>query len=357
MTKVAVAAAVAALGLSGCKTKQVPSLPPVVTVLTYHTFDGPKKTPFTVSSARFEEQLRFIQTQRIPVIPLEQLVKYLREGGPIPDRSVVITIDDGYKTAITKAWPLLHRFNFPFTLYVYTNAISRIPSALTWEDIAFLAKQGVDIQSHTLTHPLLTHPPYAMSKKEYVAWLDHELQASKKILENHLGKPVLALAYPFGGYDEVVVDRVRTAGYTSATTCDDGNVTAGVDPLHINRRLVYRTTRPKMFVNYMTSQPMDMADLSPRDGERVRKEPQSIHARIVNVQDIVPETASVFVDKLGGHPTPLKVDPKTGEWTLPLPKPIKHGYFFVSLTARDRRVPTLWREASWLFIITKNASK
>ena len=59
------------------------------------------------------------------------------------------------------------------------TAISHLRSYLTWEDLRYLAAMGVDIESHTLTHPLLTHPGKAMNPPEYLAWLDKELRDSR----------------------------------------------------------------------------------------------------------------------------------------------------------------------------------
>src|SRR5262249_52766024 len=131
------------------------------------TFDSKAKTPYTVTHARFREEMRFLKVQRIPVIPLSALQDHLEEHVPLPDRSVIITIDDGYKTAKEIAWPILKHYGFPFTLYVYPHAISRLPTALTWDDLREMSAQGVDIESHSLTHPLLTHPGKPMNKKDY----------------------------------------------------------------------------------------------------------------------------------------------------------------------------------------------
>ncbi len=340
--------------LVGCH--RAPAEPPVVTILCYHTFDSPKVTPFTVTSRRFSEQLRFLKVQHIPVIPLAQLVDYLQGKGTLPPRAVVITIDDGYKTALTIARPILRRYGFPFTLFIYPQAIERHSNSLNWNDVRILAKAGVDIQSHSFTHPLLTHPGKAMSRADYTAWLDQELAGSKKEIETRLGQAVTSLAYPFGGYDELVVERTRQAGYLSALTCADGDVAAPVDLLHLSRRLVFHGTSFKAYAGYFAGKPLWVDDLSPRDGERVSGMPAEIRARIRNVQEILPESAEILVDKLGKKWRKVPVDAKTGELRFPIPPLTKRGYFFVSLVAKDKANPAVIREASWLFIVKKNAS-
>jgi peptidoglycan/xylan/chitin deacetylase (PgdA/CDA1 family) len=335
-----------------------PPEPPTVTILCYHTFDAKVKTPFTVSSARFNEEMRYLWVQKIPVIPLSALLDHFEKKTPLPDRSVVITIDDGYKTAKDIAWPILARYHFPFTLYVYTHAISRLPASLTWNDLREMAAFGVDIQSHSVHHPLLTHPGKGMITKTYQAWIDDELVESKRKIEAELHQPVTSIAYPYGGYDERIVDRTRIAGYKMGLTCDDGDVTSTTNPLLLNRRLVFRQTSLKSYVQYFRSRPIEVADPYPRDGERVKDIPTEIRARILNLKAILPETAQILVDKLGSHWRPVPIDPKTGEMRYPIPGTAsRRGYYFVSLVAKDRLDPSLQRETSWLFIIRQNVSK
>lgn len=314
--------------------------------------------------------MRYLHAQRIPVIPLARLVNYLHRGAPVPDHSVVITIDDGYKSALTKAWPILHEFNFPFTLFVYPQYIDSHLSALTWKDLKFLNAQGVDIQGHSLTHPLLTSRVISQGKgntrlmapAEYFGWLDHELRESKRQIEEHIGKKVTVLAYPFGGYDEQVVERTRLAGYEAALTCDDGNVDRFTDPFHINRRLVYRHVRLKEFAAYLPDRELVLTDLSPRDGEQVRRPLTEIRARVVNVQRVLRGSGRALVDKFGPKGFRVAIDPHTGIFHIPMPPHPKGGYYFISLFARDAAQPTVRREASWQFIlhtklINRNVSK
>jgi len=308
--------------------------------------------------ARFEEEMRFLSVQKIPVIPLSVLEDYLYKKAPIPDRSVVITIDDGYKTAKDVAWPVFKRYGYPFTLFVYPHAINRFPSALTWDDLRILARQGVDIQCHSMTHPLLTHPEKPMNRKTYHAWIEEELIGSKRRIEKELQQPVTSIAYPYGGYDQYIVERARAVGYHTAVTCDDGDVSGFTNPCRLNRRLVFRQTSLQAFARSLNQRPLQVASLSPADGERVKEIPKEIRARIPDVQKILPESAQILVDKVGRHWMSAPLNPKTGELAFSIPaSATRRGYYFVSLMAKDRANPALLREASWLFIVRKNVSK
>lgn len=301
--------------------------------------------------------MRYLAVQKIPVIPLADYQAFREGKKTLPPRSVVITIDDGYKTAYTKAWPILRKYGYPFTLYVYPHAISRLPSALTWDNLREMSRAGVDVQSHSFSHPLLTHPGKAMAPAEYEAWLDHELRDSKTLIEEHLRKPVTSLAYPYGGYDERVVERAKAAGYLNATTCGDADVNEVTPALLLHRRLVFRRTSMRAFVQYFRVLPINVTSHAPLDGERLKDIPADVRARIQNVQDLVPESAQILIDKVGGGWRTVSLDPKSGDMRFPVPPSQKRGYYFVSLVARDRQHPELQRETSWSFIVKRNASK
>jgi peptidoglycan/xylan/chitin deacetylase (PgdA/CDA1 family) len=194
-----------------------------------------------------------------------------------------------------------------------------------------------------------------MAPDVYIAWVDRELRESKRILEDKLKKSVNVLAYPFGGYDERIIERVRLAGYDVALTCDDGNITRFTDPLKLNRRLVYHHVKLKGFAKYFPDRTLVVGDLSPRDGERVHVQVPELSGRIINLQQIRPDSVRILVDKAGKTQVPVAIDPGTGRFRYPLPP--KRGFYFVSLFAKDRMDPQLQREASWLFIISRNASK
>jgi peptidoglycan/xylan/chitin deacetylase (PgdA/CDA1 family) len=127
----------------------------------------------------------------------------------IPAKTAVITFDDGYVSFYNRAWPILKEYGFPATVYVITNFVV-IPNYMSWDQITSVQKAGIEIGSHTLSHPsLITLDPNQMAK---------EIRGSKEILESTLGVPIQSFCYPGGDYNQQVVQIVKEAGYTSAVT-------------------------------------------------------------------------------------------------------------------------------------------
>jgi peptidoglycan/xylan/chitin deacetylase (PgdA/CDA1 family) len=97
----------------------------------------------------------------------------------------------------------------------------------TWDQLREMESAGIEIGSHTVTHPVLTRVTPDR--------LHRELTQSRSRLEDQLGHPVTSFCYPNGAYDRTVRDAVARAGYRLAVTSDDGLNDATIDPLAIRR--------------------------------------------------------------------------------------------------------------------------
>ncbi|MBI2313648.1 MAG: polysaccharide deacetylase family protein [Betaproteobacteria bacterium] len=191
-------------------------------ILLYHRFGATVTDAMTVTTAVFESQLRRLQERGYTVIPLNRLVAWITGDIPAPGpRAVAITADDGHRSQYTEFFPLVRRHRIPVTLFIYPSAISNASYALTWEQLAEMKASGlVDIQSHTYWHPNFRKDRRRLAPEAYGASVTMQLTRSREVLERRLGSPVRYLAWPFGIYDEDLMDRARRAGYGAAFTMD-----------------------------------------------------------------------------------------------------------------------------------------
>jgi peptidoglycan/xylan/chitin deacetylase (PgdA/CDA1 family) len=179
---------------------------------------------------------------------MTQVAEHLQAHRPLPPRAVAITFDDGFASVGSSAAPILARYGLTATVYVISGMIGRLTHwtaygatlpalpLLDWPGIKMLQDQGIEIGAHTVTHGFLTqYRPAALAR---------ELQEPRAVLERELGPPVRAFAYPQGDYNAAVVAAVRAAGYTSATTLDQGRAGRRADPLRLPRLHVGPNTTP-----------------------------------------------------------------------------------------------------------------
>lgn len=185
-----------------------------------------------ISEEKFKEILQIIQDKNYTPITATQLAVGL-EKGTLPPDPIMITFDDGAIDFYTVAFPILKQHNIPVTLHIMTGVGGK--NYVNKEQIKEMHNSGlIDIQSHTKYHAYLTR----ISPQERAP----EIKASKQYIEELLDKPVVALAYPFGLYNEEVIEEVKDAGYQIAFTINQGNTQQRDKPLELNRTLIVEYT-------------------------------------------------------------------------------------------------------------------
>lgn len=193
-----------------------------VPILTYHNFDPAATGSMSISPERFEEQLQWLKDNGYTVIHLKELVSYLQgQTDSIPEKSVVITADDGRLSVYKYMWPLAKKYNAPVTLFIYPTAISNAPYAMTWEQLKELQQTGLfDIQGHTYWHPNFKQEKKRLSEDAYQKLVDAQFISSKKIIDQKLDTNITLLAWPFGIYNEYLGQEAAKAGYVMAFSID-----------------------------------------------------------------------------------------------------------------------------------------
>ena len=212
----------------------------VVPILTYHDIEAVSKNRFAVTADLFEQQLRYLKENGYVGITLDELDRFLRYEQPLPKKAGVITIDDGFKSAKTFAAPLLKKYGFPATFFIYTDFITGGKHALSWDELRELKTQGFDVQGHSKTHSNLAVPPPNERSADRAARLDAEILATKQLMESRVGEKVDYFAYPYGGFDSDVVAKVKSAGYKIGFGAKKGS-----NPFFIDR---YRLKRYNVFM-------------------------------------------------------------------------------------------------------------
>jgi len=220
-----------------------------VPVLCYHKFSKTTSDKMTVTADAFGSQMRFLKVNGYQVIPLDRLFDFLAGKAQIPKKSVVVTIDDGWRSTYEIAYPILRKYGYPATLFVYTDFVGGGGNALTWEMIAELSRNGFDIQCHTRTHRNLSQISRSESFNQYFESLKREINESTRILKMHLKKEVRYLAYPYGDTNPLVVSLVSKAGYRGALTVQREGNPFFTPKYRVGRAIIYGTYDLQDFQN------------------------------------------------------------------------------------------------------------
>jgi peptidoglycan/xylan/chitin deacetylase (PgdA/CDA1 family) len=206
-------------------------------ILMYHAVD-PQRSVISIQPEVFAGQMRWLYENHISVLPLRVLIEHLQEGKTLPDRCAVLTFDDGFAGVYEHAFPVLKAYRFPATVFLVAEAVGRdnrwsgqpngIPvlKLLDVNQIQEMSAAGLEFGSHTLTHPHLSE----LSNEE----INKEVLESKAVLEARLEIPIQTFAYPYGQYNDAVVEIVKRA-YLGACTTRLAFVQAGTNPFKLDR--------------------------------------------------------------------------------------------------------------------------
>ncbi len=175
-----------------------------------------------MSLEKLRSHFQLFREKGVRVIKLAELVNRLENPRPFKNRGVVITFDDGYFSMYSKLLPLAREFNYPVTLFVYTDFIStRGKKVMTWKHLKEMDRDLIDIQVHSKSHADLTEI-IESSNSDRQRRLYEEIFLCKRVVELYLDKKVRFFAFPYGRYNLNIVELSRNAGYERVFSTDFG---------------------------------------------------------------------------------------------------------------------------------------
>jgi len=209
-----------------------------VMILCYHRF-GPNKSKMVMTPEDFEAQMNYLQKNGYRVVTLASIHAFLRGEAALPQRAVVITIDDGYRSTYDFAYPILRKHKFPATLFVYSDFIGS-RDALRWNEIRDMVLSGlIDIQPHSKSHLSMTRRLPDETAEAYRKRIEDEIRIPSQQLKRALGLPLHTFAYPFGDTDEFLIAQLKNADYRAGVTVQAGGNPAFAYPFRLRRTMIY----------------------------------------------------------------------------------------------------------------------
>ena len=336
-----------------------------VIIFGYHRFEKTVHRPDTeMTPEMFESQMKELKDKNIPVIGMQDFLAWKRGEKNIPPHAAIITFDDGWKSQYEVGWPIMKKYGYPFTLFIYTEGVKGMKygggAAMSWEMLAEMRDAGVDIQAHSATHQDLRKPFDKVQKKrlnpdEYQQFLNREVVESKQLLEQKLGIRVNCFAVPFGYINDQVRDFIKKAGYEGVFTVYGQRLTYGAPNDSLGRYLM-EGNKPKVFadaINFTGSTSgggVPVAEISkaeiqaqPPDGETIHNALPLIKANLGTFGQIDEKSIQMRISGLGlvQH----SYDPKTQTVSYQVTQKLRDKSCTVIIGAKgagDKKIETSW---------------
>lgn len=207
-----------------------------------------KKTQYSniVTKDDFDQQISFLKENGFNAMSLDQLISHISGNGRpanISPKSVLITFDDGYAGNYEFAFPILNKYELGATFFVVVNKMNE-KEMLTWEQAKEMARHGMSIQSHTMSHPLLSQLDEKRTKEE--------LYKSKLTIENHMGAAVKFISLPNGDHNRYFKSTAIESGYLGGCSSRFGFNDVKTDPYFLKRIPIKNSCDLNLFKNILT---------------------------------------------------------------------------------------------------------
>lgn len=169
-------------------------------ILQYHHVSEKMPPSTSVSPETFAAHMKFLH-ENTNVLPLTDVIKAILHEQTLPEKTVAITFDDGYKNILENAHPILREYGFNYTIFINPALVGSRQNLLTWEEVKTMSTEQVIFANHYLTHKHLLQKTLGQSEAQWLETIESELLLAESQLAEKLGYSHKYLAYPFGEFN------------------------------------------------------------------------------------------------------------------------------------------------------------
>lgn len=219
-----------------------------VPIIMYHSLlkDESMHGKYVISPDAFEQDLAYLQEHGYTAVLISDLIAYVYDGAPLPDKPVVLTFDDGYYNNYLYAYPLLEKYDSKIVIsiigyysqkYSDSGEVSPYYTHVTWDNIKEMTASGrVEILNHSYnmhstSGRVGTEKLNGESMEQYAQTLKQDLSTTQALLSEKAGVTPQAFTYPFGAVSKGEEEIVRSMGFKATLSCENKmNVLVPGDP-------------------------------------------------------------------------------------------------------------------------------
>lgn len=217
-----------------------------VPIIMYHSILKSQSGNYIIHPETFESDLKYIQNHGYTTITMTDLINYVYEDSPLPEKPIIITFDDGYYNNIGYALPLLQKYNMKAVIsivgdytdtYTNSNEANLNYSYIRWKDIKSLIDEGtIEFQNHTYNLHKNANGRKGCMKKNYESLEDYENLLSSDVMklqkefETNTNYIPNTFTYPFGAISKDSTKIIKELGFKASLSCTSGVNLISKDP-------------------------------------------------------------------------------------------------------------------------------
>jgi len=304
-------------------------------VLLYHRFDDDRIPALNTTGDQLAAHMAELKSGGFTVLPLDEIVRAMHDGRPLPDKAVAITVDDLSAGFVTEAWPQFRRAGVPVTLFVATDEIDR-GDTLTWAQVRAMAADGLAIGSQGAARLRLPRVGAEAATAD--------LARANARFEREVGRVPSVFAWPGGEASAEAARLVAAAGHQAAFGQHSGALWPKADPFFLPRfPLAAAYGEPERFRLAARALPLPATDITPAD-PRLAVNPPAFGFTLA---EEVPGIAGLAC--FAAHEGQVRVEQLGPRIEVRMSRPIPAGRGRINCT-----VPTLdgrWRWFGWQFLV------
>lgn len=172
-----------------------------ITALVYHRFGDDRYPSTNTTIEQFEAHLKWLKQNKYETYTVSGALESIQKG-TLCERAVCITVDDGYRSFMQSAMPLLKKYGMKATLFVNTESVGW-PDYLTWNELKEIHSQGIEIGNHSHKHS------YFLNKKNQLNDFKMDFIQAEDLFKKHLGLVPKSYAYPYGEYNRGIAQILK----------------------------------------------------------------------------------------------------------------------------------------------------
>lgn len=183
-------------------------------VLQYHHVSTETPPATSIAPERFAQHMAWLAENQYQVLSMPDLLNLLQGNKTLPDKAVVITFDDGYTSIYHAAWPVLRKYNWPFTVFVNSqHHDEKNRHYMSWEQLREMAKAGITIGNHSVSHAHMIRRQVEEKEADWLARSRREIEDAQKRIDAEVGRQLRVFAYPFGEHNPALESLLEELGY------------------------------------------------------------------------------------------------------------------------------------------------